>query len=50
VIADVEAESNKLLEKWLVVFSHPFAEHPELNAYSLPTPYEQKNIIVSCSS
>ncbi len=50
VIADVEAGSSNLLSRWLPVFSHPFEEHSELNAYSLPTPYENKNIEVSCSS
>ncbi len=50
VIIDVERGSNNLLQRWLHVFSHPYDEHSELNAYSLPTPYEHKNIMVSCSS
>lgn len=50
VIDGVEAGSNELLKRWLNVFSSPFDEHSELNAYSLPTPYEKKNMIVSCSS
>lgn len=50
VIDDVEAGSSALLRRWLVVFSNPYEEHSELNAYSLPTPYEKKNIVVSCSS
>lgn len=50
VIADVESGSSNLLQRWLRVFSQPYEEHSELNAYSLPTPYEYKNIEVSCSS
>ena len=50
VIEDVEAGSSELLQRWLNVFSSPWEEHPEYNAYSLPTPYEKKNVIVSCSS
>jgi uncharacterized protein YdiU (UPF0061 family) len=50
VIAEVESGSSKLLMRWLDVFSDPYEEHSELNAYSFPTPYEHKNIEVSCSS
>lgn len=50
VIDDVEAGSSDLLNRWLVALSRPFDEHSELDAYSLPTPYEKKNMTVSCSS
>lgn len=50
VIADVEAGRRELLQKWLDVLSSPWEEHAEFNAYSNPTPYEMKNISVSCSS
>jgi uncharacterized protein YdiU (UPF0061 family) len=50
VIEDVEAGSNHKLIQWLKVFAAPFEEHAEMTSYSMPTPYESKNIIVSCSS
>jgi uncharacterized protein YdiU (UPF0061 family) len=50
VIEDVEAGSNHKLIQWLKVFSAPFEEHAEMTSYSMPTPYECKNMIVSCSS
>ncbi|MES2526748.1 MAG: YdiU family protein [Bdellovibrionota bacterium] len=50
VIEDVEAGISVIMEKWLNVFSSPYEDHPHLNAYAMPTPYEKKNIIVSCSS
>lgn len=50
VIEDVEKGSSLRLEEWLKVFYSPFEEHPEFEKYSLPTPYEHKNIQVSCSS
>ncbi len=50
VIADVEAGSSVVMKHWLNIFSSPFEEHPDMNAYSLPTPYDKKDIIVSCSS
>lgn len=50
VIESVESGSSDLLKKWLHVLSSPFDDHAEFHAYSLPTPYEKKNIVVSCSS
>lgn len=50
VIADVEAGSNHKLTEWLKVLYRPFDEHPAYDRYSMPTPYEFKNIEVSCSS
>ena len=50
IITEVEAGSNVLLKHWLNIFSCPYDEHPEKNAYSLPTPYDKKDIVVSCSS
>jgi uncharacterized protein YdiU (UPF0061 family) len=50
VIEDVEAGSSALLLQWLDIFYRPFDEHPQWDAYSRPTPYEKKNIVVSCSS
>lgn len=50
VIESVESGSNELLQSWLRIFSSPCEEHPSFNSYAMPTPYEKKNIIVSCSS
>lgn len=50
VIEDVEKGSSTKLEQWLSVFYLPFDEHPEMEAYSRPTPPEHKNYVVSCSS
>ena len=50
VIADVEAGSAEQLEHWLKILSSPFDEHSAFLSYSLPTPYEKKHIVVSCSS
>lgn len=50
VIEDVEAGSNIKMNQWLKVLASPFEEHSEMVSYFMPTPYENKNIIVSCSS
>lgn len=50
VIEEVEAGRSEKLGQWLSILSSPYEDHPEYNAYSLPTPYEKKNITVSCSS
>ncbi len=50
VIEDVEAGSCLKLSAWLELLSRPFEEHSEMKAYAMPTPYEKKNIVVSCSS
>ncbi len=50
VIADVEAGSDVLLRQWLEILSTPFDEHSAFVNYSQPTPYEKKNVTVSCSS
>ena len=50
VIEEVEKRGNEKLKNWLKVLYAPFAEHPEYESYSKPTPTEKKNYIVSCSS
>ena len=50
VIEDVERGGNEKLKNWLEILYSPFAEHPEYESYSKPTPAEKKNYIVSCSS
>ncbi len=50
VIEDVELGSSGKLEKFLQLFQSPFEEHPDFEKYALPTPPEQKNYEVSCSS
>lgn len=50
VIHEVEQGSDQRLKEWLEVLYHPFDEHPAFEQYSLPTPYQHKNIQVSCSS
>lgn len=50
VIEEVEEGTKIKLNEWLTVLNSPFDEHPEFQSYSLPTPPEKKNYIVSCSS
>ena len=50
VIEDVERGGNEKLKNWLEILYSPFAEHPEYELYSKPTPEEKKNYSVSCSS
>jgi uncharacterized protein YdiU (UPF0061 family) len=50
VIEDVEKGNQEKLSRWLEVLYRPYDEHPELEAYALPTPPHHKNYIVSCSS
>lgn len=50
VIREVETGSSLKLGEWMSVFESPFEEHPSFHRYSLPTPPEQKNHVVSCSS
>jgi len=50
IIDEVETGGNKKLKNWLEILYSPFAEHPEYESYSRPTPTEKKNYIVSCSS
>ena len=50
VIEEVEKGGNEKLKNWLKVLYAPFAEHPEYESYSKPTPKEKKNYSVSCSS
>ena len=44
-----KGESGKL-KNWLVILYSPFAEHPEYESYSKPTPTAKKNFSISCSS
>lgn len=50
IIADVEKGSSEKLSEWVKIFKSPYEEHPTNHLYSLPTPPDQKNYIVSCSS
>ena len=50
VIEDVERGGNEKLKNWFEILYSPFAEHPEYELYSKPTPEEKKNHSVSCSS
>ena len=50
IIEEVEKGGNEKLKNWLEILYSPFAEHPEYESYSKPTPTEKKNYIVSCSS
>jgi uncharacterized protein YdiU (UPF0061 family) len=50
IIEDVEKGENKKLKDWLEILYTPFAEHPEFDLYSKPTPIEKKDYSVSCSS
>lgn len=50
VIEDVEKGNSAKLEQWLNVLYSPFAEHPDFDKYSRPTPPEHKDYEVSCSS
>lgn len=50
IIADVEAGSAEVLNRWLEILATPFDEHSAFVSYSQPTPYEKKHITVSCSS
>ena len=50
IIEEVETGTNKKLKDWLEILYAPFAEHPEYELYSKPTPAEKKNYSVSCSS
>lgn len=50
VIEDVEKGNSVKLQEWLNILANPFEEHSEFEKYSLPTPSEHKNYIVSCSS
>ena len=50
IIEEVETGTNKKLTDWLEILYAPFAEHPEYDLYSKPTPAERKNYSVSCSS
>jgi uncharacterized protein YdiU (UPF0061 family) len=50
VIDDVEKNQSKKLQDWLNVFYNPFAQHPNFEEYSHPTPREKSRLIVSCSS
>ena len=50
IIEDVEKGGNEKLKNWLTILYSPFAEHPEYESYSKPTPKEKKNYSVSCSS
>lgn len=50
IIDDVEADQSEKLISWLKVFESPFDEHPDFEAYALPTPPHLKNMEVSCSS
>lgn len=50
VIESVERGESGRLKAWLEVFYAPFEEHTEFEKYALPTPFEHKNYVVSCSS
>ena len=50
IIEEVEKGGNEKLKSWLGILYSPFAEHPEYESYSKPTPKEKKNYSVSCSS
>jgi uncharacterized protein YdiU (UPF0061 family) len=51
IIDSVETtKPSELLQKWFEVLTHPFDEHPDFHKYSLPTPSDKKDMIVSCSS
>ena len=50
IIREIEADKFQNLENWLHLFQHPFDEHPDFHAYSLPPKEAQKHLILSCSS
>ena len=50
IIEEVEKGGNEKLKNWLEILYSPFAEHPEYESYSKPTPTDKKNYSVSCSS
>lgn len=50
IIAEVESGKNEKLSSWVKILQSPYEEHRENHQYSLPTPPDQKNYIVSCSS
>ena len=50
IIEEVEKGGNEKLKNWLEILYSPFAEHPEYELYSKPTPIEKKDYSVSCSS
>ena len=45
IIEEVEKGGNEKLKKWLEILYSPFAEHPEYESYSKPTPTEKKIIV-----
>jgi uncharacterized protein YdiU (UPF0061 family) len=50
IIEDVEKGESGKLKNWLEILYSPFAEHPEYESYSKPTPTAKKNFSISCSS
>jgi uncharacterized protein YdiU (UPF0061 family) len=50
IIASTEKGDYGFIEKWMEVLTHPYDEHPDFHPYSLPTPPDKKDIVVSCSS